>query len=507
MNSFHRILFLFSIALSLLITCRAQDYKAINPAVETTFFGSIYSDIISIRIDSVTVAGEDTYYHNFRQLRLTDYGCYALEGSWLGDEVIEKPDGTFIFRIYPFSPPDSSDSYRILTRALPGHPWSFYRYHAVNHSIEAEVTSTGLSSFLGITDSVKVISLTRKDAAGQTVADPVNSQTILLSKNNGLIRLPKFDDFLENLLFYDFSGISSPETGITNLTTLKIFDYLPGDVFHSVMHEEGFSSTTPWTTRSTILKILTRTDNPADQSVSYLADRCYSYHQWLSDSSQIYSYDHDTVSFSYSAPGLPLLEAEPLEPAEPVPASELYTYTTMGIISDPNIPLPDVLYKAHNSLNGWQREGDCFHQLMIDDCSINYYYLYGLGGPYYSCNDLGFGHSYNQLVYYKKGGTEWGTPLSCDSLFQVSIAEARVPVRIRLYPNPCGRQLTVEIPDYHCDYSCILELTDLAGRPVAKHSLRMSPEILDVSDLPSGIYLCIIKNGSGERIYQGKIIR
>ncbi len=235
----------------------AQNYKAMKTDAEYFYLDSVSMDIIAIRIDSTKTIGNNTYYYNFKQIRPTDYSCYIINGaSWLGDEVVEKPDGTFVFTIYPFSPGDSAQTYRILTLAGLNQAWNFYNYHFINHHIEANVSGIIFKQFLGLTDSVKVITLTRKDASGQTIVDPINSQQIFLSKNYGLIRSPKFDDFLYFQSFYDLAGKTNPETGITNVTTLKIYDFEVGDEFHTVYYDRYFSIPYPETTISTILKVI-----------------------------------------------------------------------------------------------------------------------------------------------------------------------------------------------------------------------------------------------------------
>lgn len=484
----------------------AQNYNAIKLQCELTFIDSISMDIIAISIDSFSNIGGDYYYYNFRQLKPNDYGCYDLAGSWLGDEVIGKPDGTFIFNVYPFSPPDSSDTYRILTRSAMDTPWTFYCYHTINDRLEARVTSIELMSFLGLSDSVKVISLTHKDVNGQVIPDPLNSQHILLSKNYGLIRLPKFDTFLNNPAFYDISGKTNPVTGITNLTTLSIYDYQPGDEIHTVLHAEGFASNSTWYTQSTISRILNRTANPNGHKLTYWTERCSSFYMKLEqDTTPYYSYTHDTINIVYNDSDMPLLEGEPLQPVHTLDPPA-YRVTHMGFLNDPNIPVTTVPYKSYNYLQAWNFNGNCYMPVMIDGCNVDEYYFKGLGGPYYDCQDLGYGHSYCHLNYYKKANIEWGTPLNCDSLLQVGLAEQLPVSGFTFYPNPTTGLLTCSIPpNIPCPLN--LEFYDLAGRLLVSFSLRNQTQEIDISFLPAGIYGYRLKSPAGEIKSRGKIIR
>ena len=211
----------------------SQNYSCIKTDASYYFYDSTSQAILAGRIDSVAVAGNGTQYFGMRQIRPTDYGCFIPDGaSWMGEYVSESPNGIFKFVVYPFSPGDSADVFTINSKGLPGETWHFYNYHTINHYVEAKVTQISLATFFGISDSVKTISLQRKNASGQNVSDPINGQKILLSKNYGLIRLPKFDDFNYNLAFYDLCGKTNPVAGITNVTFDRVFDFQPGDEIH-----------------------------------------------------------------------------------------------------------------------------------------------------------------------------------------------------------------------------------------------------------------------------------
>ena len=485
-------------------TTIAQDYRAINTDATSYFIDSISKDIIALRIDSTSTSGADNLYYGFRQMKQTDYGCYTINGgSWIGDEVTEKPDGTFIFTVYPFSPPDSSSNYRILSRRVPGQPWIFYTYHTINHHIEAVVTEVRLMSFLGITDSVKTISLTCKDAVGQVVSDPVNNQKILLSKNYGLIRLPKFDDFIEYNRFYDIVGKTNPKTGITNLTTLAIYDFQPGDELHSVWHDQG--SPVPFTIMdgATIMRVLERISPVSGDSVTYRMEICQLSRYQFSPTEYSYYHSFDTVYKTYSCPGAPLLEAEPLEP---VPIyNDMTTYSFMGFLNDPAIPLYDLPVKFIRNSMLWTEQDGCYSMITFDGCWYSDIYIQGLGGPYHNCNDFGWGPSYNLLKYYKKGNITWGSPLVCDSILTVGVGELNAEKALSIYPNPSPGSISVIIPD-GIQLPCRLELFDLSGRLMTGFQQLQVYQNFDISGLPPGIYGYRIRSANGD-VFQGKIIR
>jgi len=484
----------------------AQNYEAVKTDATTYFYDSVTMDIIPIRIDSVAITGNEIQFSAMRQIRPTDYSCYIIDGaSWLGDEVVEKPDGTFVFTIYPISPGDSAQTYRIQTHAGLNQPWNFYNYHFVNHHIEANVTGIVIKPFLELTDSVKVITLFRKDALGQVVSDPINSQKILLSKNYGLIRLPKFDDLPYLNKFYDIVGKTNPETGITNINTMQIFDFEPGDEFHTVYYDRYFSIPYPETTISTIMKVLSKIPDLNGSSVTYVFEQCQSSSYKLSDTNSTITYRFDTISQTYSTELTPEFESEPLEPVMLL-SNNWMIKTTMGLSNDPLFPFPDKPYKAIPSLEAYSfNSQECYIPVMIDGCLTSIYYFKGLGGPYYQCSEISWGPSWNLLKYYKKGSETWGTPLDCDSLLKVSITESPLIQKVKIYPNPTSGTIMVSIPE-NIQFPCTLEIFDISGRFLRAFTLNQQTQSFDLSNIPAGLYNYKVTTTKGET-FRGKIIR
>ena len=484
-------------------SAQSQNYQAIKPDAEFYFLNQANKDIIALRIESLASSGSDTYYFGFRQLKQTDYGCYTIHGaSWIGDVVTAKSDGSYIFEVYPFSPSDSNDTYRILSRRAVGQSWNFYNYHTINHHLKAKVTEISFQNFIGLSDSVKVITLTREDASGQLVTDPLNGQQILLSKNYGLIRLPRFDTFLDYNFFYDIAGKTNPQTGVTNLKTLGIYDFQPGDELHTVWHSQEWSPA-PYTIidGSTILRVLERFPSTNGDSITYRMEECQSSLYQFSATERSYTHTFDTVYKTYVSAGL--LETEPLEPVSV--NNDWTTYSFMGYVSDPALPVYDRPAKfINNSLMWSHQSGDCYSQIIFDGCWYADMYLKGLGGPYYNCTDLGWGTSSNLLKYYKKDGVSWGTPLSCDSLLQVGIKETPAFSAFSIYPNPSKGLITVKIASG--SHTGILELYDLSSRSVSRVIISQPIQYIDISGLPAGLYGYLFRSGTGE-LYRGKLIR
>ncbi len=79
---------------------------------------------------------------------------------------------------------------------------------------------------------------------------------------------------------------------------------------------------------------------------------------------------------------------------------------------------------------------------------------------------------------------------------------------IYLFPQPAARELTVKVDHLglHCTDDAELIMYDMMGRLVTKKTIPKGTRItrLNVSDLPSGIYLLQIQ--IGQKLYNDKII-
>ncbi len=491
----------------------AQDYKAIKADAEYFFYDSIARNIIAIRIDTTTKIDDDTNYCNFNQLRPTDYGnCYVIDGgSWLGYPVIEKPDGMFVFKIFDYTSADSVDTYRIHTHSGINEPWIFYSFHYSSEYVEAQVTEIKLMTFIGITDSVKVISLTRKNAFGEILPNPLNTQKIWLSKNYGLIRLPKFDDFRSrepNSPFYEIVGKTNPEIGITNLKTMQIYDFQPGDEFHIVHNAKYFySSPYPDEITSTISRVLERINYPTNDSVSYKIEKCELRCFRKSVTEATFSYSTKTEIQTFSSAKNPELESEPLESVLSANFNNWATESVMGVLNDPNLVFYQIPYKVINPYFMFQEmSNNCFQQLLIDDFFFRVgYYFKGLGGPYTYFSGSGWYENSDVLKYYKKGSKTWGIPLSCDSLMHVGLPERPTNQQITIFPNPTSGIISIHLPE-GARLPCKLSILDISGRIVENQTIKHSRETFNLSDLSAGLYIFQITSANLE-IFRERIIR
>lgn len=485
----------------------AQNFKAVKTGASYYYYDSVSKEIIAARIDSTSVAGSENQYFGMRQIRQTDYGCYIPNGaSWLGDLVTENPNGVFKFIVYPFSPSDSADIFTINSQALVGNYWHFYNYHSINDYVEAKVTQIISATFIGISDTVKTISLQRKSASGQNISDPINSQKILLSKNYGLIRLPKFDEFRTILKFFDLCGKTNPTTGQTNLTFNEIFDFQVGDEFHIAYNDEPYATFFPHTFGFVVQRVLERINGSNSDTVSYKIAECKTTTIIPAMYEQTISNVADTVVVKYVNSNYPKIVYDPKEPQiSPYGFLEL-TENQMGLSSTSILDQTGKLWKHTNATWPlWSNGQQCWNYATIDDYDIDAYYYKGLGGPYHYWMAAGLNTNFRKLVYYKKGTQTWGTPLNCDTLLHTSLQDDPLKQRLSIFPNPTSGIINIAVPQSF-QLPCNLAVFDLAGRVAKEFQITELMLSFDLSNFPSGLYTYKVIAANRE-VFRGKVIK
>jgi len=482
----------------------AQDYKALKTDAGYYFYDSVANDMIAIRIDSVAISGADILYFNFPQIRPTENSfCYISDGaSWLGDPVIEKPGGIFLFKSINSQTGIQTDTLVIKTQATLNEEWKFAGFPFSTDHIDAQVTAIENISFLGLTDSVKIITLTRKDASGLVVPDAINNEEIRLSKNYGLIRLPKFDDFNDYIRFYEITGKTNPQSGNINPDVGAIFDFEVGDEIHTRYFSNGFISTIT-TEIWTIKRVTGKSISPLNEWKAYKYDICFlktikTAPEWIPQNETRHQSVNDTI-FLNSETAVEFSKEPNQTFFDPASGFMLSTSAFM------KLQRPAKILNYNYPFNPSYPPDSCWSMVMVDG-GCDPYYIKGLGGPYYNCPPVIFWYTYiDEIVYYKKGSETWGTPLDCDSLLQVGTEESDLNDAINFYPNPASGKVTLTLP-FTVKLPCELLLTDLSGRVVERIIISSKTQPIDITNLKPGLYFARLTNDNGSR-FIGKIIK
>jgi Secretion system C-terminal sorting domain len=164
----------------------AQNYNCFRPDRKNHFInGDNY--VRGIRIDSVGVSGTDTIYYPYRSRRISHYlpgstsTTDTVAGSWLGGNVVRKPNGTFIFD-------NVWDTVFIKTQAHTGDSWMFFN-DTTDINYIATVTAEDTMTVSGMLDSIKKITITADSGGMVNTFDPVNNFQIILSKHSGFVQI------------------------------------------------------------------------------------------------------------------------------------------------------------------------------------------------------------------------------------------------------------------------------------------------------------------------------
>jgi len=495
---------LWGILVTISEIARAQNYEAVKTDASYYFYDSSANHLIAVKIDSVAQSGDDILYFNFPQIRPNeDAFCHIPNGaSWLGDPVTQKPGGIFLFRTIDSQSGNQTDTMVIKTQSSLNETWKFSNFPFSNDIIEAQVIAIANTTFLGIVDSVKIITLTRKDAAGLVVPDAINDEEIRLSKNYGLIRLPKFDDFNEYIRFYEITGKTNPETGNINPDLGSVYDFEVGDEIHTRYFSNWYNYTTS-TEKWTIKRVTGKSISPTNDWKAYKYDICFlktfkTSPEWIPENETGHQSVADTI-FLNSAFAVEFAR----QPDQTFfdPASNWMLSTTAVLKLQRTAKFLNYNYPFSPNYP----PDSCWNMVLVDG-ACDPYYIKGLGGPYYDCPSNLFWYSLvEEVIYYKKGSETWGTPLNCDSLLQVGTEEYDIKEDVKFYPNPTTGKVTITLPAA-TKFPCELLLTDISGRVADIFILSSNTQFIDITDLKPGLYFARLVY-ENELMYIGKIMK
>ncbi len=488
-----RALFL-SFAFLFAVTCKlaAQNYQAVY-SDRTVSFINESNEIFFIDIRQAELSGQDSLFIPFEGIQLNnEYNHYGTEcfdpfgASWFGKQVVIREDGYNIFLN------SEGDSVFLQTLASPGDSWIAYQ-KPEGITVMAELADSYVLEFLGIQDSIKTIVFQVFDEEMQPISHHLDSRHLKLSKHHGLVRSMNFSLFPDivyglgyefTLMEADIVGMSHPMLGIQNLTWMQVHDFQPGDEIHV-----KYDATLPWFYNEhyeLIHRYLERSDY-ADSVVYVVERQMYRIKDVAGQIEEEYIFDTISQTFALSPD------------FDKLPGETIIDSVFMGMPS---------AYANSMHLHLWEEkrvaaedkwiqliEDDCWgFSFIIDGCLSDHTYYKGLGGPYHACNM--WGEVKRELVYYKKGDDEWGTPL-------VIGIEELSQNQVKVVPNPATNE--VRILNLEQFPSIDFSLYDVNGRQVLWVLKHQTGTAIDLSGLKDGLYFYQIVHG-GKVLYNNKLI-
>lgn len=248
-------------------------------------------------------------------------------------------------------------------------------------------------------------------------------------------------------LLFSFSGLYSQEIS----TVGEIYNFEVGNIFHE-KHFSSYSSG-DWYSSEYNYEIVDKYFTANNETINYKRSG-FKREKNFVDTVWAYSYYEDTISY--------------------INASALI-----------NSGMIDNVYSNPDMFNG-----RTINEYSYDDFSsfVLSLFVEGCGLAKYNAIDYASSSILSELVYFKKGGEEWGTP----NLELVSIESNKRPLpMINFYPNPAKDQLNISVDDYS---NTSLSIFSMTGNQVITKELYSKISTIDVSNLNPGIYAVLIRN-------------
>jgi hypothetical protein len=462
----------------------SHDYQTVF-SNKVALFDNSEKQIKALRIDSVK-ADADSVFYPFATIQEVSKNCFSpYKASWIGEKVVVKSDGTNLF----FN--REGDTITLKTRALINESWIAFQ-SADNFRVKATVQSIELVNFLGLTDSVKTITLSVIDQHENTLEHSLNSMELEISKTYGFVQTLNFYLFPDNTVRYPTDrlkpyalvGLTNPKVGIQNLTWFEVNDFQPGDELHILDESsswEGWNAEYGYTiTNKAKYKYLERIDY-AD-SIVYLYSQKQSIETVTQDSSILEIFIDTLRSVVITNPSFDKLPGEPI-----IDDIDMFAY---------NLHMSNETILTKKDPKDFERfsfiNDSCLGMWAADGCLKNKTYFKGLGGPYYECtNCCSLGGEERKLVYYKKGETEWG-----EKLVITGVTDIKTGDDLKVFPNPADNYITISNPSNIKIKK--IELINFSGRIVQLwNATECAGNTLNIQHISPGVYLLKAETDAG----------
>jgi hypothetical protein len=346
-----------------------------------------------LKMDSCVFFNDSVFYPS-RALQLTGDECYDPKGGgWAGKKIVFNNNWNYFFN-------DDNDTIKIKTDAVLKEKWTLFQRSDI--LIAAAVTKWDTATVLGVTDSIKTITLHVFDSSMKPISHELENATIAISKHYGMTKALNFIYF-PTLKFgpsysvakdLELVGITNPNLGIQNIKWFDVFDFQVGDEFHYVESNNDLMSGGSASERKYIIRILKRED--FKDSIRYTEDV-----QSIRKFKQNIQSNYVTTSEHYQDTNLIQKNREfDQERGVPIFNNDSSRIEIYPMFNNSNIP--EIFYKN----NG------CWTQSIIysDACGlVSYAKGRGLVSSSYGWELQNHGNL--EQVYYKKGAETWGNSI------------------------------------------------------------------------------------------------
>lgn len=450
------------------ISALAQNWKPINKDEKFNYLGAD-SYYATIWVDSAKLDGIDSVYFFNKIIRkvkngsgLHVYGYYlANQSQFLFSKMVLCSNHDVVFE------ESKNKRYRIKPLAKMNDQWVF---DSINN-VTAQISRVYAENVLGYLDSVKVITLSSSDS-------------IVLSKNSGLLKFPLFNSLKQHVKLV---GIEGRDAGNILPKYLDFFDFNVGDVFYYESSSSG-----RWTIFEKWEKLTILSKEIKNNAYLYKADyRSKNKHyQYTNLVRTVYKNVPDTVlTFS---PKESFLNDYP---------NEILNDPRVGYTYKPIVVKLDETFKTVTK--SFIENAFCKSSTdTILECTVspnaciriryteNYGKNIGLVLRYYYLKDWApWGDvNYTQLVGCIRNGQSYGRILD-DTIFPTTNVEEETVTgkEVKIYPNPAHDWLTIDT--FSDNQNSSIYICDLNGKELLSQKLVNASHQIYIGNLNPGIYL------------------
>lgn len=496
---------LFLLGVIFYFFCSAQDYQIVRndgtyyfePDYNTAVYGCVGGrNFQCIRIDSVAIVDSNTIFFNLKEIHNEYYtppygnhsvddmdtGCFQPRISWIGEKFDIRPGGINLFFNH------FNDTIFVHTNTSQGEEWLFYRYPDGRYIMATDSLHYQMT-FVGITDSVKYISLQEFDASNNPINSGVNQLSLILSKHHGIIRTLNFRDFpgFNNgyyLMMWNIVGLPGNQDGAHPLTYGEIFDFNVGDEFHywkslypipmrKIVTGKTFSDNNDTVTYQINLSTWVNTNNGFIDYVANITESYTNLNSYVMPENIAPSEAYNDLNY-YSMPVI----------------MNYFMINYCGGITAILTPGEEFLPDSPCFWYFYPFEPACIYSIYVKGCG-KLSYAYFNNGAGISCNNC------YDLVYIKKGSFNCGDPIG---FYDIDEDDWKRNT-INLSPNPCDGQFSIIGSNLQSPVS--IRIFDMAGKMLYQKNQK-SDELVDFSGHSPGIYF--VQVISGNQVYTSKLI-
>ena len=381
----------------------------------------------------------------------TSSRCVTSSASILGDSIQMYADSMHLFI-------DSSVSVPWL--------WSRSSWLLYTDSMSNQV-SVQLDSVVSVgADSLKYFSLAATASSASSLSH-FDSTQIVISKNIGMIEGIDFSYFPDSLVKVQYF-----KTGA--FTFRDLYDLEVGDEYHYGVQLKTFYNNFLILSDKHVVKITGKTMlTPDSMSLSMNVK--------VLDEFVVFGQGFPTTSsktYQYNTSKLIDLNTI-IEKGSFLDTNDLDS-TGLGFYSD-QFRLPTYVNAGSPHSYIYGMTGGLLCNNVFEHVSYTEY-VFGIGSFYHTedADMMGNEFYHENLVYYKKGSTTWGTPFS----IVVGMDEVEADP-IKMFPNPTSDLLRFE----NMKSSAVYEVYDLSGRKMKAGKIGAEEVSISLKDLPDGVYI------------------